>query len=223
MSLNDLEKRVYDEVSQYLGKDESGHGMDHIERVFLLAFQLAKEEVIDRDVLGLIALLHDVDDAKLFGEEAAKELRQAKIIMQTCRIKADRQAQVLAEIRRIGFKKRMRGIIPISIEAKLVSDADMLDALGAHGILRTYDYGKSQNHIFFDRDCFPSNDPLYPTEPSINHFFEKLLRLEGLMLTEKGKKEAAHRSRVMRLFLKSYFAEEGATDWLSYLAQFDER
>ncbi len=50
MSLNDLEKRVYDEVSQYLGKDESGHGMDHIERVFLLAFQLAKEEVIDRDV-----------------------------------------------------------------------------------------------------------------------------------------------------------------------------
>lgn len=75
MSLNDLEKRVYDEVSQYLGKDESGHGMDHIERVFLLAFQLAKEEVIDRDVLGLIALLHDVDDAKLFGEEAAKELR----------------------------------------------------------------------------------------------------------------------------------------------------
>ena len=61
------------------------------------------------------------------------------------------------------------------------------------------------------------------TEPSINHFFEKLLRLEGLMLTEKGKKEAAHRSRVMRLFLKSYFAEEGATDWLNYLAQFDER
>lgn len=49
------------------------------------------------------------------------------------------------------------------------------------------------------------------------------MRLEGLMLTEKGKKEAAHRSRVMRLFLKSYFAEEGTTDWLNYLAQFDER
>lgn len=211
---------IVNEVEHLLGQDDSGHGMDHIYRVLQLAFRLSEKEDCDPYILTYLSLLHDVDDAKLFGETNAHDLPNARHLMNLVKLDTQMQKKIIEGIYTIGFQKRIRGIVPQSIEAKLVSDADMLDALGSHGILRTYDYGKSRNRVFFDPTCFPSNDLQKGTHPTVNHFFEKLLRLNQMMQTQAGKKEAVHRTEIMILFLKHYFEEESEEVWLLYLNDF---
>lgn len=210
-------------VCKLLENDDSGHGMDHINRVINLSLKFAEIENANKDIVTLIALLHDVDDYKLFGMESANNLTNAKNILELCNINYDTKEQVLSAIKTIGYSKRLKGISPTTLEGKIVSDADMCDALGANGILRVYTFGMKNGKSFFNKNIFPTEDMTAEkytskyADNSVCHFFEKILKLKNLMLTESGKKEAKNRHQIIVDFLYHLFDEENALEWTNYL------
>ncbi len=216
-------EEVKSQVSLLLDKDKSGHGMDHINRVLDLSLRFALDENANLEVVSLIALLHDVDDYKLFGMDYANHLTNARAIMNHCGFNSDIQKEVCSALRCIGYSKRLKGFAPDTIEGMVVSDADMCDALGANGILREYAYCMNHNKPFFDKNDFPT-DEFMKTETgsmcansSVSHMFEKILKLRGMMLTESGKRESEIREKVVIDFLYQLFREENAIEWKNYL------
>ena len=214
---------VKQEVINILDKDNSGHGMDHINRVLDLSLKFAKKENANKNVVALIALLHDVDDYKLFGMKNSDNLINAKRIMNNCNVDKDTQKQVYNALNSIGYSKRLKGHCPTTLEGKIVSDADMCDALGANGILRIYTYSLKNGKPFFDRNIFPIEDmnaEKYTrkcADSSVCHIFEKILKLKGLMLTDSGKEESKNRHQAVVDFLYQLFNEENAPEWTKYL------
>lgn len=217
--LEDVKQEVY----ELLNNDNSGHGMEHINRVLELALKFAKIENANKDIVTLIALLHDVDDYKLFGMNNAENLTNAKRIMSNCNIDKNIQERVCLALNNIGYSKRLKGCYPTTLEGKIVSDADMCDALGANGILRVYTYSMKNGKPFFDKNIFPienlSADKYTKrcADSSVCHMFEKILKLKNLMLTDAGKKEAKSRHQIIVDFLYHLFSEENAPDWIEYL------
>ena len=216
-------------VKKLLDNESSGHGFDHVIRVYDLSLKFLNEldvktrQSLDQTLVKLASLLHDVDDYKIFGEENAKNLTNARQILNDTGVSPKTQEQVLDIILTMGYNKLLAGVRPKSIEGKIVSDADMCDAIGASGIVRTHLYSISHNTDFFDKDAFPilnmssSEYKKRTSSSSICHIFEKTLRLKNLMLTRPGKKEANKRHKFLIAFLKEYFSEQNAHDWLDYL------
>ena len=223
---------VREKVAILLNNEESGHGMDHIDRVYLLANKFAVKENADKYIVSLASLLHDVDDYKIVGLEQSKLLINAKKIMKEENIDNDVQNKVLDIIANMGYSKYLKGIRPNSLEGKIVSDADMCEAIGAVGIIRSIIYALSDkgNKRIFDKNIFPnvnitSNEynginTTHDTDGVINHFFEKSLKLKGLMLTESGKEEALTRHNLLVSFLKQFFIEENVPNWTKYLEKY---
>ena len=196
-------------VQAYHATDRSGHGVDHIMRVYRNAQKLisACDEPVNQEVLLLAALLHDVDDPKINpeGHIAEKYLKELGLA-------ADIRQQVLNTIAPISFS--VSGVNPSfnTIEQRLLSDADKLDAVGAIGICRTIAYGSSKGRPLFDVE----ND-LH----TVGHFFDKLLLLRNAMQTEVGKQEAQHRHQVMVMWLSELFREiEAPAEWVDRLNQY---
>ena len=216
-------EKIKEQVSELLNKDNSGHGMDHITRVLDLSLKFAEKEKANKDIVALIALLHDVDDYKLFGMENAENLTNARRIMTNCNINDEIQNQVCSELKCIGYSKLLKGFRPKTIEGQIVSDADMCDALGANGILRVYTYSLKNGKPFFDRNIFPieninaNNYNKRCADSSVCHIFEKILKLKDLMLTYSGKEEAKERHNIVVEFLYHLFDEENAKEWTIYL------
>ena len=216
-------EKVKNEVSKLLDKDNSGHGMEHINRVLDLSLKFAEKENADKEIAALIALLHDADDYKLFGIKNSENLTNAKKIMNNCNIDKNIQEKVCLAIKDIGYSKRLKGCLPSTIEGKVVSDADMCDALGANGILRTYAYNIKNGKPFFDKNKFPKENLKLETymnkcsDSSVCHMFEKILKLKDLMLTKSGKKEAISRHKFTVNFLYQLFKEDNAPEWIKYL------
>lgn len=221
-------EKVKEEVSKLLNGNTSGHGMEHINRVLALSLKFAEKEKGDKEVISLIALLHDVDDYKLVGVNNAHDLTNAKRIMALCNIDKEMQEQVCLGVNTIGYGKRVEGLVPESIEAKIVSDADMCDTLGSTGLLRIFTYGQKHQVPFFLKDVFPALDmsaEKYKTvleSSSVCHIFEKILKLKDLMLTNEGKKEALKRHQIIVDFLYHFFEEENVPEWTEYLNKYLE-
>lgn len=219
-------EKVKKQVSELLNKDNSGHGMDHINRVLELSLKFAEKENANKDIVSLIALLHDVDDYKLFGIDNAENLTNAKKIMEGCNVDKNTQEQVCLALSNIGYSKRLKGFCPTTLEGKIVSDADMCDALGANGILRVYTYSLKNGKPFFNKDIFPIEDisaEKYTrrcADSSVCHIFEKILKLKSLMLTESGKEEAKSRHQIIVDFLYHLFDEENVPEWTRYLNEY---
>lgn len=220
--INEVKKQVY----ELLNKDNSGHGNDHIDRVLDLSLKFAQKETANTDVVELIALLHDVDDYKLFGEENAENLTNAKSIMNKANVPNDIQNQVLASLKCIGYSKLLKGFRPTTIEGKIVSDADMCDALGVNGVLRVYKYSMKNGKPFFDKNVFPIEDMTADkytrkcADSSVCHIFEKILKLKDLMMTESGKQEAQERHQIIVDILYHLFEEENTPEWTKYLNEY---
>ena len=210
---------IFNEVKNLLENDKSGHDINHIRRVLLMSSRFALAEGADANLVELISLLHDVDDYKLFGSAAAEMLLNARRIMDKAGVDLNTQKIVCHAIKQIGFQKRLMGIVPDTLEGMVVSDADMCDAMGATGIIRTHAYGMSHNRIFFDPMVNPTSITSNGVSSSISvcHFFEKLLMLDYYMLTESGKNEAIARKEIMINFLKHLFLEEETPEWANYL------
>ena len=219
-------KEVREKVNMLLSNDDSGHAMDHIDRVLNLSLKFAEKENANSDVVALIALLHDVDDYKLFGEQNAENLTNAKLIMNNSNISIEIQEQVLSSLKCIGYSKFLKGFRPTTIEGKIVSDADMCDALGVNGILRVYKYSMKNGKPFFDRNIFPIENMTADkytrkcADSSVCHIFEKILKLKNLMMTKSGIKEAEERHQIVVDILYHIFAEENAYEWKEYLDKF---
>ena len=219
-------EEVKNQVFNILNKDNSGHGIDHINRVLNLSLKFAEKENADKDIVSLIALLHDVDDYKLFGDENAQNLTNANLIMNKANIPTNIQEKVTDALKCIGYSKLLKGFRPNSIEGKIVCDADMCDALGANGILRVYTYSIKHGKPFFDRNIFPIENLTADeytkrcADSSVCHIFEKMLKLKDLMLTAPGKEEAISRHQIIVDFLYHLFEEENAPEWTDYLNKY---
>lgn len=222
-------------VRELLGGDTSGHADDHVERVALLAERFASEssEPVDLQEALLTAWLHDVDDYKLVGKEQAEKLENAKRIMAQASVAGGLQKAVLENVAAIGYSKRLNGKQPQRPAGRLVSDADMCDAIGAVGIERALVYACHHGGRIFDSAVWPNvnlaaheynaDGNTHDTDGFINHFFEKLLKLKGLMLTEPGQIEAENRQQIMADFLRHYFREKNAPEWSEFLEEYLRR
>ena len=222
-------EQVKENVNELLNKDNSGHGMEHINRVLDLSLKFAEKEAGNEIIVSLIALLHDVDDYKLFGMDNAENLTNAKRIMRECNVDESTQEQVCFTLNNIGYSKRLKGCIPTTLEGKIVSDADMCDALGANGIIRVYTYSMKNGKPFFNKNIFPIEDMTAEkytskcADSSVCHLFEKILKLKDLMLTESGKEEAKNRHQIIVDFLYHLFDEEKVPEWTDYLKKYTKR
>lgn len=215
---------ISDEVRNLLAVDKSGHGMEHVDRVLQLALLFAKSEGADTAIVTLAVLLHDVDDYKLFGQESADGLLNATRILRQHNVDSETSSAVLDIIKTMGYNRYLEGVRPSSLEGKVVSDADMCDAIGAIGILRTHAYALSKGNEFFDKTIAPIHETMSAEEyraqqktHSAQHFFDKLFKIPAILMTESGKKEGAKREAIMVHFLDELFNEENAPEWSKYL------
>lgn len=177
--------------------DGSGHDFDHTMRVYRMAMRIASEEGADGQIVGLAALLHDVDDHKL-SPDTCKEMNRAADFLRNNKVPEDRVQRVLQIISEISFSAGKRR--PTTIEGMCVQDADRLDAMGAIGIGRAFAFGGSRGRRMHD----PENVDITTT---IQHFYDKLLRLMDLMNTKTGRELALQRDQYMRQFLDEFYAE----------------
>jgi hypothetical protein cdiviTM7_00195 len=217
---------VAEQVQQLLNDPTDGHGFDHVERVRKIALQIAEQEGGDRQIIELAVLLHDVDDYKLFGQQAAADLMNAKRILKRAKIDKSTSQAVLETIRSMGYSNYLKGIRPQTLEGQIVSDADMCDAIGTQGILRTHAFTLSQGHAFFNPAISPRRHDLSPeqyqtgAEHAVQHFFDKLLLIPNLMLTPTGQQIAQKRQQIMIDFLTNLFEETDSEIWQKHLQEF---
>lgn len=189
--------------------DFSGHDFYHSLRVYTCATRIAEIEHANISVVQLAALLHDTDDAKLFG--TSNQLPRALAFMEQNEICRETIEVVCQIIREVSFKGK-EFAKPSSLEGMIVQDADRLDAIGAIGIARAFAYGGSRNRIMYN----PEDKPLLEMTKeqyinnkgtSINHFYEKLLKLKDLMNTDTAKEIAQERHKFMKTFLQEFYDE----------------
>lgn len=219
-------ERIQSLVKQQLNHDQTGHGFDHIERVLALSLAFAEKEKANIELVTLIALLHDVDDYKLVGIENASVYKNALSMMDEGEVDVKTQRLVIDNIQKMGYSRLIEGIRPTMLEGKIVSDADMCDAIGASGLLRVHAYGLSKGQPFFNPEVFPNSAieaAVYKTKGSdhtINHFFDKLLKLKGFMMTDSGSREAILRHDFLVSFLIQFFQETQQETWITFLDTF---
>ncbi|MBO4537451.1 MAG: HD domain-containing protein, partial [Erysipelotrichaceae bacterium] len=127
-------QNVIEQLQKLQGSDDSGHGLDHVFRVLKMAEDFCDEIAeADSEEVRMIALLHDADDYKLTGRRDGS-LENAERILETTSLAPESRKRILQGIATIGYSKRLSGIVPASLEASIVSDADMCDASGITGI-----------------------------------------------------------------------------------------
>ncbi|MBQ6680094.1 MAG: HD domain-containing protein [Lachnospiraceae bacterium] len=177
-------------ISRLFSDNAGGHDTEHTLRVYRTAMAIADaESACDREIIALAALLHDADDHKLFYTENNEN---ARTFLKNAGIPESRMEQIVETINAVSFSKN-QGKVPGTIEAKIVQDADRLDALGAIGIARTFAYGGEHGR---------------PLSDSVQHFYDKLLRLKDLMNTEAAKKIAEKRHQFLLEFLQELEDEQ---------------
>ena len=207
----DVRERIVIAVRERFSGDSGGHDADHTFRVVSNALRIWEKEGGDRDIVELAAMLHDVDDRKLFGGDPYL-CEHARLIMGGD-FPEDVKDSVCDIIRKISFKGKDTEI-PESLEGRIVQDADRLDAIGAIGIARAFAYGGSKGRKMYDPSDRPKEgmgekEYFANTGTTVNHFYEKLLLLKDLMNTDEGKRMAQHRHDVMESFLKEFYDEWG--------------
>jgi uncharacterized protein len=200
-------------VKKQLDTAEGGHDWFHIERVYKLALRIAEKEAdVDVLVVQLAALLHDIADSKFHDGDETIGPRLAREFLSKQQLPTEQLEQVIAIIENISFKGGNQAQTYFSKELAVVQDADRLDAIGAIGIARTFNYGGFKNRALYDPAIAPNlhlskEEYKSSTAPTLNHFYEKLLRLKDLMHTETARELAAERHHFMEQFLSRFYAE----------------
>ena len=199
-------------VKQQLENAEGGHDWFHIERVYKNALLIAKEEDCNLTVVKLAALLHDIADSKFHGGDESVGPKTARTFLESENVSEDVITHVIAIIENISFKGGNFEKKFNSKELEIVQDADRLDALGAIGIARTFNYGGFKNRAIYNPTIAPNlnmskEEYKNSNAPTLNHFYEKLLLLKDKMNTETGKKIAKERHVFMEKFLSQFYAE----------------
>lgn len=199
-------------VQEQLKEAEGGHDWFHIERVYKNTLLIAKDEECDSLVCQLAALLHDIADSKFHNGDETVGPRTAKSFLEKNQVPEKIITHVVKIIENISFKGGNFEKQFSSKELEIVQDADRLDAIGAIGIARCFNYGGFKNRMLYNPEILPNlnmSKEEYKTSnsPTINHFYEKLLLLKDKMNTETGKKIAQKRHKTIEIFLEQFFAE----------------
>lgn len=200
-------------VKKQLENAEGGHDWFHIERVYKNALLIAeKEQNCNLEIIKLAALLHDIADSKFHKGDETVGPTIARTFLETENVEKENINHVIQIIENISFKGGNFDKKFNSKELEIVQDADRLDAIGAIGIARTFNYGGFKNRAIFNPNIQPQlnmNVEEYKKSdaPTINHFYEKLLLLKDKMNTESGKKIASERHQFMEKFLSQFYAE----------------
>ncbi|MFY8187822.1 MAG: HD domain-containing protein [Flavobacterium sp.] len=199
-------------VKETLQNAEAGHDWFHIERVYKNALQIADTEDCDLEIVKLSALLHDIADSKFHGGDETIGPEKAKQFLQSVNAPEAMIAKVVNIIAHISYRGGHKKSDFRSKELDIVQDADRLDAIGAIGIARTFHYGGFKNRPIYDPKINPVlnrsvEDYKSNQDPTINHFYEKLLLLKHRMNTEKGKELAEKRHVFMERFLSQFYSE----------------
>jgi len=201
-------------VQDTLAGAEGGHDWFHIERVWQNAQLIAKTEQVDMLIVELGALLHDIADAKFNDGNESIGPKKARAFLERQQVDEAVITHIENIIKFISFKSSLdtEGKKFTSKELEVVQDADRLDAMGAIGIARAFNYGGFKNRALYDPSIMPNLDMDKETyknnkTPTINHFYEKLLLLKDKMNTQTGKQLAQKRHDFMKLYLNQFFDE----------------
>ena len=199
-------------VKQKLEGAEAGHDWFHIERVWKLSKKIAKNEKANTEIVELAALLHDIADPKFHDGDETLAIKISLEFLKSIDVEENIINQVLYIIENISFKNRGQAPEIPSIELHIVQDADRLDAIGAIGIARTFNFGGFKNNLMYHPDIQPQlnmskEEYKKSNGTTINHFYEKLLLLKDLMNTETAKKIASERHDFMLKFLDEFYKE----------------
>ncbi|WP_289021859.1 HD domain-containing protein [uncultured Salegentibacter sp.] len=212
MNKSQVLKNTEDFVKESLKNAEGGHDWFHIQRVWRNAKLIAKTETADLFIVELGALLHDIADSKFHNGNETIGPKVASEFLKKQQVSAEIITQVVKIIENVSFKGGNVQQDFNSIELKIVQDADRLDALGAIGIARTFNYGGFKERALYDPEIKPKlnmSKEEYKTSsaPTINHFYEKLLLLKDRMNTKTGKEIAQKRHEFMEMYLEQFYAE----------------
>lgn len=200
-------------VQATLADAEGGHDWFHIERVWKNAKHIAeKEGDVDLFIVELGALLHDIADSKFYNGDEEVGPQMARTFLESILVPSEVIEHVENIIRHISFKGNIEGQKWMSPELAVVQDADRLDALGAIGIARTFNYGGHKGRALYDPSILPNlnitkEEYKTSTTPTLNHFDEKLLLLKDRMNTKTGTHMAEKRHAFMLEFLKQFHTE----------------
>ncbi|MBC7522889.1 MAG: HD domain-containing protein [Flavobacterium sp.] len=199
-------------VKHQLENAEGGHDWFHIERVYKNALLILKNENCDETIVKLGALLHDIADSKFHNGDETIGPKIAKIFLESQNVSEETILHVIAIIENISFKGGNFEKKFTSKELDVVQDADRLDALGAIGIARAFNYGGFKNRALYNPEIQPNflmtkEEYKNSESPTLNHFYEKLLLLKDKMNTESGKKIAEDRHHYMIQFLAQFISE----------------
>ncbi|WP_090389158.1 HD domain-containing protein [Niabella drilacis] len=213
----DIIDQTVDFVQQQLKNAEAGHDWFHIERVWKMAKHIAAKETASQLIVELGALLHDIADSKFHNGDETIGPRLAREFLAGQQAGEATIGAVENIIRNISFKGSYQPAQYRTIELDIVQDADRLDALGAIGIARAFNYGGFKNRKLYDPAIKPAQ---YTTKeqyknndaPTINHFYEKLFLLKDKMNTETGKRIAEDRHRFMQQFIEQFYREWNSLD-----------
>jgi uncharacterized protein len=213
MTNNSIIEATKNYVRATLKDAEGGHDWFHILRVYHNAILISKGEKVDALVVALGALLHDIADSKFHDGDDTIGPKMAREFLFKHNVDSLVIEQVIKIIENISFNKSLEeGEKFTSPELDVVQDADRLDAIGAIGIARCFNYGGFKNRALFDPSIKPNmsmtkEEYKTSTAPTINHFYEKLLLLSDKMNTKTGKRIAKQRHQFMERYLDQFYAE----------------
>lgn len=215
MNEEEIIEKTIDFVKSTLKDAEGGHDWFHIERVWKNAKHIAQEEEVDLFIVELGALLHDIADAKFYEGNENIGPEKARGFLKSLKVEKPVIDHIENIIRNISYKSSLdkeKKHRFASKEMQVIQDADRLDAIGAIGIARTFNYGGFKNREIYNPEIKPQTNLTKETykkstAPTINHFYEKLLLLKDQMNTKTGKRIAENRHRYMEDFLEQFYKE----------------
>lgn len=217
MNLSSIIDLIADKVKTHLIAAEGGHDWSHIQRVWHNAKVIAAEEDgVDEEIISLATLLHDIADPKFHNGDETIGPRIAQEWLTECGVPKDMIDDIVNIIKHMSFKNSLDSAVWTSPELKVVQDADRLDAIGAIGIARAFNYGGHKNRAMFDPEIAPAlqmtkEEYKKSSAPTINHFYEKLLKLKSMMNTQTGIRMATERHGYMIGYLEQFYKECGQT------------
>ncbi|WP_321307357.1 HD domain-containing protein [Marinifilum fragile] len=212
MNKDQIINQTVEFVKQTLANAEGGHDWWHIYRVWKTAKHLAQDEKVDLFVVELGALLHDIADSKFHNGDESVGPKKAREFLSSQQVDEDVIVHVEQIISNISFKGGKESQKFKSLELDVIQDADRMDAIGAIGIARTFNYGGHKNREIYNPEIEPNlnmtkEEYKNSTAPTINHFYEKLLLLKDRMNTKAGKAMAEQRHMFMEQYLDQFYRE----------------
>ncbi|MDG1806119.1 HD domain-containing protein [Flavicella sp.] len=212
MKKNEIIENTINFVKEKLKNAEGGHDWFHIERVYKNTLMISKSEEVNSLIVQLAALLHDIADSKFHNGDETIGPSIAKSFLQSQNLDTKSIDHIVKIIENISYKGGNFKTSFFSKELSVVQDADRLDAIGAIGIARCFNYGGFKERAIYNPEIKPNlnmtkEEYKNSNAPSINHFYEKLLLLKEKMNTETGKQIAEQRHKFMETYLTQFYEE----------------